>query len=237
MHTSYDEIRRMAFRALDAGGAAAGIDEDTAHAIAWLEAAGLPGLTILADALDASPPASRADGLRLSRQQGATTNIEADRRSAVFFAASVVDLLIGRAQTSTVRTSVIELQAAAHPLVLAASAARYCPDDGVISVQWPDAEVHAAHGHAFLTAAAGHGANWSAPMAVDVVMSCRLDGDPPDSGAGRDLGQLMARALRDGIDVDDQAHARVAAYAAKILVPETEGSRETGAGAGLTDND
>ncbi len=52
MKTSFDEIKRMSFRALDAGRAPAGVDEDSAINTAWLEASGLPGLKLLGDALD-----------------------------------------------------------------------------------------------------------------------------------------------------------------------------------------
>ena len=40
MNVSFDEVRRVAFRALDGGGAAPGIDDDCGWGCAWLEACG-----------------------------------------------------------------------------------------------------------------------------------------------------------------------------------------------------
>ena len=84
MKTSYDEVRRMAFRALDGARCAAGIDEDSAHGVAWLEAAGLPGLALLADAIDTSEPDARALGLAFEQTGASTLRIEADAVPAPF---------------------------------------------------------------------------------------------------------------------------------------------------------
>lgn len=52
MIASFDEVRRAAFRALDAGGAAPGVDDESGWACAWLEACGYAGLKMLGEALD-----------------------------------------------------------------------------------------------------------------------------------------------------------------------------------------
>ncbi|MFL5259251.1 MAG: DUF3726 domain-containing protein, partial [Hyphomicrobiales bacterium] len=52
MMVSFDEMRRAAFRALDAGGTPPGVDDESGWACAWLEACGYPGLKMLGEALD-----------------------------------------------------------------------------------------------------------------------------------------------------------------------------------------
>jgi len=90
MKTSFDEIKCMSFRALDAVGAPAGVDEDSAINTAWLEASGLPGLALLGDALDAAS----ANSVRASIDphfDGAGGAVDAGGNSAVCL---VLDWLI-----------------------------------------------------------------------------------------------------------------------------------------------
>src|SRR4051812_25806716 len=63
MIVSFDELRRAAFRALDAAGAAPGVDDESGWACAWLEACGYPGLAMLAEALDETPAEERRPSL------------------------------------------------------------------------------------------------------------------------------------------------------------------------------
>lgn len=252
MKTSYDEIRRMCFQALDAAGAAAGIDEDSAHAAAWLEAVGMPGLKTLADALDGSDTPARSGGLVPSSAAAHEMTVPADGRSCAFFAPSLVDLMIGIASRSGARPVSLRLENAAHPLYLIATAVRFCPADARLLLTWETddgrTEVETTRNLVTRLSPDIDAHHWqTARPAGTVEMVYR----PADDGgrAGRSdngssfllhksaVGDRLATALRDGLDVDDEAHARVAAYAARILVPETETSRISGAGAGLTDND
>ncbi len=237
MQASYDEIRRMSFRALDAGGAAAGIDEDSAHAIAWLEAAGLPGLATLADALDRSDPTSRAAGIEHVSATSSSMELDANRNSAVFYAASVIDLLVASALTSSDGRAALALHAARHPVMLAASGARFCPQGAEISITWNGVQLTIENGDTFLAENGAEAAEWLDPSAFDVDLSCTLHPDPAQVPPGSNLTDHLERSFHNGIDVDDAAHARIATYAAKILVPESDASRLSGAGAGLTDND
>lgn len=235
MRSSYDEIRRLANRALDAADAAPGIDEDSAHAVAWLEAAGLPGLSLLGDALDGSDQAGRAAGLASSATSQSGSEIDASNRSAVFFAASVIDLLIALAQGPN-GAGFITLRATRHPLVLAASAARFCPPGKVITLSWMDIDFRAAAGHVMLYRNPG-ARPWTDPDPVDVELTCGSEELASIPVGGCILTARIAQALRDGLTADEAGFARVADYAARILVPASETSRQTGAGAGLTDND
>lgn len=235
MHSSYDEIRRLANRALDAGCAAPGIDEDSAHSVAWLEAGGLPGLALLADALDGTDAAERAAGLVPGPVADPECEIDAGGRSAVFYAASVVDLLIALAD-GPAGAGFVTLKAAQHPLFLAAAAARFCPPEKVITLGSTDFDFRADAAHAVLYETPG-ARPWTDRGPVDVRAICGPEELASVPTGGCDLTDRIAQSVRDGLTVDDGAFARVEAYAAKILVPETETSRLEGAGAGLTDND
>jgi Protein of unknown function (DUF3726) len=93
MIVSFDEVRRVAFRALDAGGAAPGIDDECGWACAWLEAYGYPGLKMLVEALDETPreerrPAYEPDAL----------GIDLCNISSVFSAPTLADFAVARSR-------------------------------------------------------------------------------------------------------------------------------------------
>jgi hypothetical protein len=52
-----------------------------------------------------------------------------------------------------------------------------------------------------------------------------------------DLNRPAARRDLSRIELSDEVYTRWSALAAKLLVPESDASRISGAGAGLTDND
>jgi len=250
--TSYDEIRRMCYRALDAAGAAAGIDEDSAHAVAWLEAVGMPGLKTLADALDGSDPASRPAGLALDPARADSLTVPADRRSCVFFAPSVVDLLIGLSSKTGGGPVSLTLENAAHPIYLIPAAVRFCPAGARIRLAWDGddggTEVEMTRNMVTHLSSETDDPRWQSDRPIGEVTMSYQPAEADDHARRSDngstfvlnkstVGDKLASALRVGLDVDDEAYARVAEYAARILVPETEASRESGAGAGLTDND
>ena len=146
MHASFDEVRRMAFRALDAGGAAAGVDEDSAYAIAWLEAAGLEGCKTLADALDETAESDRAEGAQVISRDAAQCEVEGGGRSAVFYAPCVIDLAAGLAEGSRDGRATVIVRSARHPEVLLAAAARFCPPGGAMTVSWNGVDCLAERG-------------------------------------------------------------------------------------------
>jgi hypothetical protein len=91
MIVSFDEVRRAAFRALDGGGAAPGIDDEVGWACAWLEACGYPGLKMLGEALDETPREARRPSLTLD-----AIGIDLGNLSCVFTAPTLVDLAKAR---------------------------------------------------------------------------------------------------------------------------------------------
>jgi len=91
MNVSFDEVRRVAFRALDGGGAAPGIDDDCGWGCAWLEACGYPGLRMLVEALEETPREERRPSLEVDAMGLDLKNV-----SAVFSAPNVVDVAVAK---------------------------------------------------------------------------------------------------------------------------------------------
>ena len=87
MIVSFDEARRAAFRALDGGGAAPGIDDECGWAAAWLQACGYAGLKMLGEALDETPRDERRPSFITDAMGLDLRNI-----SCVFMAPTIVDL-------------------------------------------------------------------------------------------------------------------------------------------------
>ena len=121
MKIAFDEARRAAFRALDAGGAAPGCDEDCGWACAWLEAAGYPGLKMLVEALDETPRDKRRPSL-----QAVYGIVDLDNVSCVFSAPGLVDMARaeGRVVLNRVRHGLYVL-----PFAVRAGLAVGCPVD------------------------------------------------------------------------------------------------------------
>lgn len=195
MKTSFDEVRKIAFRALDSAGAPAGIDDDGGWACAWLEAAGYPGLKMLADFLDNASAPDAFAGVD-SITAGA---IAAGGRSAITLSALIVEYAATQSQPVTVTRL-------AHTPFLIAHAARL--------------------------------AEQGTKLIVDPVREAICDVTIQHGGDGYAMQRAQARdALGEGLVVDDDAFERVYACSRGILVPQSETSLLSGAGAGLTDND
>ncbi len=79
------------------------------------------------------------------------------------------------------------------------------------------------------------------PFAVRSDLSLGCPVDPGFAIGGKreknPYRENIDAAIQNGLQVDKAAFDRIYAYSRNILVPETEASRLTGAGAGLTDND
>jgi hypothetical protein len=129
MKVAFDEVRRVAFRALDAGGAAPGIDADCGWACAWLEAAGYPGLRMLVEALEETPPEARRPSLR-----AVYGIVDLADVSCVFSAPALVDLARaeGRVVLNRVRHGLFVL-----PFAVRAGLAIGCPVDPSFAVGGP----------------------------------------------------------------------------------------------------
>ena len=210
MKTSFDEIKRMSFRALDAAGAPAGVDEDGAINTAWLESSGLPGLALLGDALNGATRET-ARGSIDPHFDGSGALVDAAGNSAVFLGVGLIDLMIS-------------LQALhGDQAKLAVAALR-----------------HAGFLTGFIGQARDRGHDISMSPAdpgdgpADIVLTSGNRLDMPD---WEQLAACRKQSLAEGVSAPDSDFDRVFVYSRKILVPETEESRLSGAGAGLTDND
>jgi hypothetical protein len=190
MLVAFDEVRKIAFRALDGAGAAPGTDEDGGWACAWLEAAGYPALEMLADLLDEGDLRS---GLDISGGE-----IDAGGRSAIIHGALIAEYAAAIDGRVTVRNVRHAPFIAAHLSRLSRQGVHLRTDSEVV----------------------GTG---------DVVIG-------PGDGYAQQQSKVAA-AIQTGIEVDRSSFDRVYAYSRAILVPQTEASLLTGAGAGLTDND
>ncbi|MGI9462334.1 MAG: DUF3726 domain-containing protein [Aestuariivirgaceae bacterium] len=193
MRTSFDEIRKIAFRALDSAGAPPGLDEDGGWACAWLEATGHPGLRMLADMLD--------DGEDLSAGVtcGPTGEIDAKGRSAVCLGSVIAEFAAGQGGNVNVRNL-------RHSTYLIPHAARLAERGTVLAIVSP----------------------------TETLSDVTIRGGTDDYARER---SFVTSAIQDGLDANKAAFDRVYDYSRNILVPQTEASLLTGAGAGLTDND
>ena len=126
MRVALDEVRRVAFRALDAGGAAPGCDEEAGWACAWLEAAGYPGLRMLVEALEETPRDKRRPSLT-----AVYGIVDLDHVSCVFSAPALVDMARaeGRVVLNRVRHGLYVL-----PFTVRAGLAIGCPVDPSFAV-------------------------------------------------------------------------------------------------------
>lgn len=237
MHASYEEIARTAYRALDAGGGAPGVDEEVAHAIAWLEAAGMPGLTVLADALDLSSPEERCTGLEIPPETDAKAELLMRTRSCVFHAPQIIDYVLSCIPEQNSRMSVWTLRGARHALVLVAMAARLCPPQARFSISWPGGGTFDVSDRDVVQVDIPAGTLLRTAETTGATLRCHRGPGQDTLRSGRSFSARLQRSLEDGLEVNADAYARVSAYASKILVPETQTSRHTGAGAGLLDND
>jgi len=195
MKTSFDEIRKIAFRALDSAGAPPGIDDDGAWACAWLEASGYPGLQMLADLLQNADHPDTFTGV----DSIAAGEIRAAGRSAITLSALI-------AEYATAQSEPVTVKQLAHAPFLVAHAARL----------------------------AEQGIN----LTVDPVREAVSDVTIRHGGDGYSLQRAQAHAaINEGLDVGDDAFENVYVHSRGILVPQSEKSLLSGAGAGLTDND
>ena len=259
-HVSLSELRTVASRALHGAGAPAGAERDGARSAVWLESRGFRGAAALVSELDAIARAGIRlpcfDDGRVDLAGGpiliwGSTLVEAAMlaRSSHQLSAAVVDPLAETGRLDPLATNVGEIsELAAGPAILLAG----CRTPRVLL---PEAVAQAGHGWSFRLEAGGcealvtaGGTNLDRSFADLEVADVRLiaaEGPPTaDLPPAPPRSRLMtpelesrhavslARGLR--LDMDDWRAIREAA--GRILVPATERSRSSGAGAEVDDN-
>ena len=245
MIVSWNELQRTCQKAFRGLGVAAGVDDDSASAVLWLQARGFDALTPLEAALSALECASPRP-LRLARREGEVDMLDAGGQPAVSIASDALDFAVARAVEGGTRAEVLLVRVEGGSFVAGALAQR--PMFGCSArVEWWDGETQ---------------------LGLDVASggTCRLSAAPPDragadgglgretvrivfNGPGRarwmewnsprsvtaDDAELERRAVHSvthGIDVPDGLWTRLLAFAKRTLVPATNASRERGAGGG-----
>jgi len=244
MRVSQNEVYRLAQRALEGSGAPHGIDRDGAFAIAWLEARGLPGVAMLAAALDRMEGAFAP--LPPPHRVGEAAILDLEGRPAVAWGAGVFDCF-ELLTSGPAAASLLHVRSCRWPLFLLPFAARRAESGRGTRLRWGEGETAV-----FLTAdpaagcrivCAGEGRDLAAAMTGDLLADVVLSGmmtavrSParPRSVQVVDTARLDAalqRGLAEGIAADDALWARIAAVASRVLVPASEESRARGAGGG-----
>jgi hypothetical protein len=245
MLVSQNEIYRLTQRALEGSGAPHGTDRDGAFAVAWLEARGLPGLVLLAAALD------RLEGafapLAPPRRDDDAAVLDLQGRPVIAWGGAVLDcfelLTAGPAGAPLLR-----VQSCRWPLFLLPFAARRAESGRGTRLRWGegDAAVFVSANPpgdpaagCRIVCAGDPDAVMMSDLPADVVLSGMMTAvrapARPRSVQVVDAARLddaLNRSLAEGIAVDDAVWARIGAVASRVLVPASEESRARGAGGG-----
>jgi hypothetical protein len=251
MKRTLNEVYRLCQKACEGVGTPAGLDMEAGQNTAWLLARELPALEDLAAALEQLGNAADDRACRFDDDVPAATSVDLDAngKAGALIAPALVDLLVASADEWKARLSVKTLSA---PLYLLPAAVRYVndgfsfcfelnrSDDGrfMLIVDKSGASIFGSDG-----ADVGGLTN---NAEFDVVASCAPETDTWSSQtlqfatliSNDTLGAAEARSLAEGVEViDPESWQPLQAYAARVLVPATEASRQHGAGAGLKDNE
>jgi hypothetical protein len=242
MRVSQNEVYRTARRALEAAGAAYGVDRDGAHAVAWLAAHGLPGPALLAASLDLMDGAFAP--LSPPRRVPGTPTIDLGGRPAVAWAAALIDCLDLAQRAGMER---LRLRACRWPLFLLPAALRYAERGRAIQLRWNAGAAVVICG---LDSASGcrivvedGPADLGSLFLNSAPVAVVLDAAGRNSRAGERAAKVqlvdaaaldaaLTRSLSEGIEVDAAIWARIAGAAQLVLVPASEESRTRGAGGG-----
>lgn len=214
MSWSLTEIETLSRKAARGAGLSWGLAEEAGKAARWLAAAGLPGPQVLADLL------TRNDGAEYE----ALCPMEADEGQWVARGGTLCPLISGAVlcdNAQRLTTGDLTLGRTAAPMLLLPyldAAARQCRT--VLTVRWNGTAVTLGQ------AAGATGTGLDAPMTDEVTISSAKTGAtaPP-----------LTQATRG--DIPTEVAQRLTTFAERTYAPETEESRLSGAGAGLTDND
>jgi len=241
MRQSLSELYSTVRKAAVGRGVPHGIAEDLADAVCWLNSLSFDGVTCAVDCLAHWP--SDTSAVRLLRDENGlilgTENADT-AASALFAGPALGDLL----QTGAVPNSGFSVSIDVPLLALAAVAqtcARLKRRAWLMIHLQGQAVIADCNEETCQLITLTPQLTITAPPATEVT----LWPSHPDQSSG-DIGALINheefsrrrnRALTKGLEVCDGSLEQLEAWAALTLVPESDRSRETGAGAGLLDND
>ncbi len=243
MRVSQNEVYRMAQRALEGAGAPYGIDRDGAQSVAWLAARDLPGLAMLAAALDAMEGAFAP--ILPPHQDGTEGDLDLAGRPALVSAGSVMDcfaLQLGDGQRAA-----LQLRRCRWPLFLLPLAASHAAHSRAVKLTWQAGAmmltcIAAPAGQCRIVLEGGEAPPDAlfldaGPATVMLETPTRNVRATPRTAPQHvidttALDEALRRSLGEGITVDDGVWARVMTAARRVLVPASEESRSRGAGGG-----
>ena len=241
MRQSLSELYSTVRKAAVGRGVPHGIAEDLADAVCWLNSLSFDGVTCAVDCLAHWP--SDTSAVRLLRDENGlilgTENADT-AASALFAGPALGDLL----QTGAVPNSGFSVSIDVPLLALAAVAqtcARLKRRAWLMIHLQGQAVIADCNEETCQLITVTPQLTITAPPATEVTLwPSQPDQSSGDIGAlinHEEFSQRRNRALTKGLEVCDGSLEQLEAWAALTLVPESDRSRETGAGAGLLDND
>ncbi len=237
MRVSLNEIEKVCEKAACGVGVPAGADSDIGFGAAWLEARGLPGVTVAARDLANFEYA----GLTW-RNSGAERYGDAQGSSLLPHAGGLIDLAAADALGARGELKTVTLANARSPLFLLPAAVQRLEDGCTFRLTWDSPKVAAMadgdtgvtiHGDALLSDAA-------TTLRIEAVVGDVDSKGPPSPPLLCDheaLESRLAASLREGVAVDQASWDRLQELAARTLVPASGESRRRGAGAEIDDNE
>ena len=221
---SFAEVLLTSSKALEGLGLPHGIDHDAAANVAWLQARGLGGISILALEL-ARLEENKNDLWSVPEidDDGTTAIIKDSAASGVLLAPGAVDWALGG--------RVVTVVDCVAPMLVMAEAARRCVDRAALTVSWG-----IERGKSTAKCGAGHAA-----LSLDIRSARQPSsvtiraGKPPSAKDGRRLAGFHAQSLRDGLAVDPMDWETVKHAARRVLVAASAQSRSD-AGAEVDDS-
>jgi len=214
MSWSLNEIESLSRKAARGAGLSWGLAEEAGKAARWLTAAGLPGPQVLADLL------TRNDGAEYET----LCPMEAEEGAWVARGGTLCPLISGAVLCDNAQrlgAGELTLGRTAAPMLLLPyldAAARQCAT--ALTVRWNGT-----------TITLGDSAQASGP-GLDAALA---EGITITPGTSDQNGTALQKQTRG--EMPAEVAKTLTAFAERTYAPETEASRLSGAGAGLTDND
>lgn len=249
MIVSWNELQRTCQKAFRGLGVPAGVDDDSAFAVLWLQARGLDALTPLDAALSAlerAPPRPLVLGHREGHREVDADVLDAGGQPAVSVASDALDFAVACAIGRENRAETLLIDVEGGIFVAGAQSQRPIPGY-CVQVEWRDGNTSygldmACNGEHRLCTAPVDSVECDGGLARNAV---RIVVDEPGRGQWMDRNpswrvnagkaELERRAVRSvtrGIEVSGALWTRLLAFAKRTLVPATRASRERGAGGG-----
>jgi len=249
MRCSLNEVERICQKAAEGAHAPAGLDTDASKSAAWLVARGLPALAGLTRDLTRFPDLAAA--CRFEHGSFGDGTLEARDKAGAVIAPLLIDLLVARAALDR-EPGAFRVSGLTAPLFLLPPAVRYAAEGWHVRLSLTAGAARAA----LRVAAGGEAVILGSDTDVAGLLendrrwtleaACARAPDHPDNGCEPGLGVLRdakglaaaaAESLAEGVSPDRAAWDRLQALATKVLVPASDRSRLTGAGALASDNE